>query len=733
MSNPPMWGNEAAEPSDLPERGSEAEAPETARGEARQVRQPRSRHAAGRQQAVDDAQQSLHSLLNKPASDGQPHVISQSGATRSAKSRVAGPTQDHPRLSSDTRPQGRARLSSGTASPGSSLAVRGSGLPVAVPETRTPPRGRLGVQVARASSSLLDARDRANLLLGDPSNIAGLDVATDQASRRSASQWATRYATHLVILVVIGVLVGLGGLKSFTAQSAYLHSLSSIEALSGAGIIEDDDGPTNGRADTDAQDFSLALPRTELNTSSPAGQPNAQPDAAKNTRTAAETSQNKAQASGSVVPYTVAQGDTIESVADKFSLMPETVMGSNGIFDSEEILASGRVLMIPPIDGMYYVAHKGDTVDSVANRFQADPAAISAYKLNNVADGATLNEGQAILVPGGMIPARETTVTYTVRRGDSLKGIAARFGVDVPTMVNSNSIPDPDNLQPGSQLRVLPVPGIEYRIKRGDNIKTVADKFGVSPQMILDYQPNHLTVASTLRIDQVIMVPGGDPENAGSVVAAVRIQPDARSDVRPQDGGSPKGDGGNVKPKPATNTDPGTTSGTNSKPPPGSKPGSGDDEKPTATPKPKNSPTPKPTPKGDTGKGDNSVQVGTGHLMWPVNGTITQYFSARHNGLDIAISAGTPIHAADSGKVIWAGWRTDGLGYCVMIDHLNGLVTVYGHMIRQPSVYVGQYVSRGQVIGNIGSTGHSTGPHVHFMVKNGGNHNYRNPLSYLGG
>ena len=116
--------------------------------------------------------------------------------------------------------------------------------------------------------------------------------------------------------------------------------------------------------------------------------------------------------------------------------------------------------------------------------------------------------------------------------------------------------------------------------------------------------------------------------------------------------------------------------------------------------------------------------------MWPVNGTITQYFTRSHNGLDIAISAGTPIHAADAGRVVWSGWRTDGLGYCVMIDHLNGYTTVYGHMIRQPAVYVGQYVAKGQVIGYVGSTGHSTGPHVHFMIKGGNasSHNYLNPL-----
>src|SRR5439155_214722 len=66
-----------------------------------------------------------------------------------------------------------------------------------------------------------------------------------------------------------------------------------------------------------------------------------------------------------VKQYTVARGDTIEEIARKFKLMPETVMGSNGIFDSEEDLAPGRVLLVPPLDAMYYVAAKGDTLESI--------------------------------------------------------------------------------------------------------------------------------------------------------------------------------------------------------------------------------------------------------------------------------------------------------------------------------------------------------------------------------
>jgi murein DD-endopeptidase MepM/ murein hydrolase activator NlpD len=390
--------------------------------------------------------------------------------------------------------------------------------------------------------------------------------------------------------------------------------------------------------------------------------------------------------------YSVVEGDTIESVAAKFKVLPETVMGSNGIYDPSEALAPGRALMVPPVDGMYYVVAPGDTLHSVAHKFQVNPDVIASYAANKVGPNGELTEGAPLVIPGGMVPERETVITYTVKQGDILKSIAARFGIDVPTMLHSNDIPDPDNLQPGMQLRVLPVQGMEYKVKKGDTIMSIADRYDTSPQMILDYAPNQLTTDSVLQIDQVIMLPGGSPPE---VVVAAR--------VAPRDQPSARG----VQPPP----------------------------EPKAKPQPQPQPKPQPKPPAPApAKSSNAPQVGTGRMVWPVNGTITQYFTRYHNGLDIAIRAGTPIHAADSGRVVWSGWRTDGLGYCVIIDHLNGLTTVYGHMIRQPPVYVGQYVKRGGVIGYVGSTGRSTGPHVHFMVKRGSSasHDYRNPLSYLG-
>ncbi|MFL5735124.1 MAG: LysM peptidoglycan-binding domain-containing protein, partial [Chloroflexia bacterium] len=681
---------------------------------------PSFRVKARTRHAIDDAQQGLKSLLTPQTSDKYPHIISPSGATRShRRGRVAGPAtpSDADPEHQDRAfhaPRGAHLLEGADPQPGSALSLR----PGSLPAPRDPSsrkltdRMRLSTAVSQATGHVQSARERAMLLIGDEDNGLALGTPGAHASRRAAAQWVSRYATHLVILLVVGLLVAMSGLKTFTVQSAYPHGLAAVDSYTGTDHDEDASS-TNGKPALDDQNFDLVLPRTTLSLPATQDAGNAQSatpqdqaqndsqsagqDAAQNAAPNADTPPTDGPAATDATRYTVARGDTVESIAAKFKLMPETLMGSNGIYDSEENLAPGRVLVVPPIDAMYYVAHKGDTLDSIAQAFQVDPSIISDYKGNGLGPDGAIKEGQPLLVPNGMMPERTTTIVYTVRRGDILKNIAARFGVDVPTMIDSNNIPHPDNLQPGSKLRVLPVPGMEYKVQKGDTIKAIANRLGVSPQMILDYAPNHLTVSSKLKIDQVIMVPGGSPpEESPVAVMAARVaprdQPSARGVVRPPERPD-------ARPQPPRQD----TSAAAPVAPISPKP-------PQSLPRPPQ-PTPKPVPAA-TPRPVNPPKVGTGRLMWPVNGTITQYFTRSHNGLDIAISAGTPIHAADSGRIIWSGWRTDGLGYCVMIDHLNGLVTVYGHMIRQHKVFVGQYVSQGQVIGYIGSTGLSTGAHV---------------------
>ena len=139
---------------------------------------------------------------------------------------------------------------------------------------------------------------------------------------------------------------------------------------------------------------------------------------------------------------------------------------------------------------------------------------------------------------------------------------------------------------------------------------------------------------------------------------------------------------------------------------------------------------------GGQGASDNWVQ-GTGQLGWPVSGEITSPYGYRvhpiwgttiyHSGIDIGVDEGTPVHAADGGVVVWSGWM-GGYGYAVVIDHGNGLSTLYGHN-SELAVDEGQSVAKGQVISYAGSTGNSTGPHVHFEVRVNGDP--VDPMGYL--
>jgi murein DD-endopeptidase MepM/ murein hydrolase activator NlpD len=127
----------------------------------------------------------------------------------------------------------------------------------------------------------------------------------------------------------------------------------------------------------------------------------------------------------------------------------------------------------------------------------------------------------------------------------------------------------------------------------------------------------------------------------------------------------------------------------------------------------------------------SSTTPSSAGLVWPVSGPVTSPFGWRwgrmHEGIDIGVSYGTPIHAAASGTVIYCGWES-GYGNLTVLDHGGNLATAYGH---QSSIVVscGQQVGQGDVIGYVGSTGHSTGPHLHFEVRVNGSP--VDPMGYL--
>ena len=124
--------------------------------------------------------------------------------------------------------------------------------------------------------------------------------------------------------------------------------------------------------------------------------------------------------------------------------------------------------------------------------------------------------------------------------------------------------------------------------------------------------------------------------------------------------------------------------------------------------------------------------VGTGEFARPASGTLTSNFGSRwgrnHNGIDIGASVGTPVYASDNGTVIYSQYNNGGYGNLVQIDHGNGFVTYYAHC-SELIAKVGDVVAKGDVIARVGNTGRSTGPHLHFEVRKGGE--VQNPANYL--
>jgi murein DD-endopeptidase MepM/ murein hydrolase activator NlpD len=134
---------------------------------------------------------------------------------------------------------------------------------------------------------------------------------------------------------------------------------------------------------------------------------------------------------------------------------------------------------------------------------------------------------------------------------------------------------------------------------------------------------------------------------------------------------------------------------------------------------------------GSSSGGSAAALASGGVLGWPVSGPVVSGFGPRwgrmHEGIDIAVATGTPVHASAAGSVIHTGWL-GGYGLLVVVDHGNGLSTAYAHN-SSIVVATGQSVSQGEVLALAGSTGHSTGPHVHFEVRVNGS--AVDPLGYL--
>jgi murein DD-endopeptidase MepM/ murein hydrolase activator NlpD len=260
--------------------------------------------------------------------------------------------------------------------------------------------------------------------------------------------------------------------------------------------------------------------------------------------------------------------------------------------------------------------------------------------------------------------------TYKVQSGDTLTGIASQFGVSMMTLWWANNLKSKDDLYLGQVLTIPPVSGLVLTVKASDTLASLAAEYDVQQQEILD--ANELEDPN-LVVGQILAIPGA----IGKAI-------------------------------------------------------------PTPKPTVSRSPSPSSSSGSSSGRGGSSrapVAYTGGAFTWPVSGGgnyISQYFRSGHYGLDIAADYGSPVRASGGGTVIFAGWKNNGGGYQVWITHGSGLYTTYNHM-SGVSVGGGQSVSEGQQVGRVGSSGNSTGSHLHFEVWRGGiwNGGSRiNPLAY---
>lgn len=357
-----------------------------------------------------------------------------------------------------------------------------------------------------------------------------------------------------------------------------------------------------------------------------------------------------------------------------------------------------------------YTVRPGDTLSQIASRYRVDARAII---YSSGLQSATLRPGQELRIPlveetNDEIRLPPGVRAYVVRSGDTVESIARRFDLTILGLVSANpGLQSLDRLDVGSTLYIpTGEPGLLLQLKKGETIHDLAQRFGLSVTEVA--KANGLDSPTDVRAGDLILLPRvqaratyqrllqiqeaerkAREEEARRLAELRRKQEEARQKQLAEQR--------RLQAQSRARLQQQTQSQPRLRP-------------------------------------ANAVVAAAGY-RWPIsNFTITTYFGRRgvfqrfHTGIDLAAPIGTPIYAARAGQVDTAGWSRYGYGLHVIINHGGAQETLYAHMSRIV-VRPGQWVDRGDLIGYVGSTGWSTGPHLHFEVRVGGA--ARNPLAYL--
>jgi len=318
--------------------------------------------------------------------------------------------------------------------------------------------------------------------------------------------------------------------------------------------------------------------------------------------------------------------------------------------------------------------------------------------------------------------------TYSAFPGDTVYGVAQRFGVPVRTLIETNGLKPPYLLVAGQRLQV-PVRE-EHVVQAGDTLLAISRIYGVDQSSLA--RANNLRAPYALKPGQRLTLPGRIDANLAAVPPEQQ-----ESYIAPTASNAGTGGSMSVEGLPAP------TGQQSSKQQPATQsavaPSTSDTTAPTAPQKPAPKTTaPKQT---DTEVAAIPPQVepapaprGGERFLWPVKGRIISGFGPKkgglnNDGINIAAPAGTNVIAADSGVVAYAGNELRGFGNLLLIRHADGWVTAYAHN-EKLLVRRGERVKRGQAIAQIGSTGNVSAPQLHFEIRKGTDP--VDPLKYLG-
>lgn len=257
-------------------------------------------------------------------------------------------------------------------------------------------------------------------------------------------------------------------------------------------------------------------------------------------------------------------------------------------------------------------------------------------------------------------------INYTVKAGDTVKTIADLYGVNTTTIAVSNGISENTALKEGQALRFPSVNGVLYKVNNNETLWDIALVYNKNVNELI--KVNSLENPNKLKLNQELFIPDANK------LLKVKDNSDNRLLAKTETPQKTLSRGGSIS---------------------------------------------------------SAIKASSTKVAWPLRGSITSPFGIRsrdnHTGIDISASIGTPIKAASNGKVVYAGWQ-DGYGNLLIIQASSGLQTYYAHTSKI-LVNLGRTVSEGQVVAEVGMSGRTTGPHLHFEVRKNGSP--VNPLNYL--